>query len=189
MRLFVAINLPPTTREEIYDDAAPLRAAASAVKWVAAPLLHVTLKFLGERDEALVPAYHNAIRLAAARHAPIDVRTTAPGAFPNFRRPRVVWVGMTGEAELRALAGDVDRVFQDLGIPAESRAFRAHLTLGRVRAELSPHDAAALAEAAGLAWEPRGFAVRTIDLMHSELGPRGPRYSVLGAAPLHARGT
>jgi len=189
MRLFVAINLPPTIRDAIYADAAPLRAATSAVKWVAAPLLHVTLKFLGERSETLVPDYWSAIQTVTARHASIDVQMTAPGAFPNFRRARVVWVGMTGEAELRTLAKDLDRVFEGLGIPAEPRAFKAHLTVGRVKGELSLDDATVLAAAAELAWEPRGFPVRTVDLMQSELGPGGPRYSVLGAAPLHARGT
>ena len=96
---------------------------------------------------------------------------------------------MTGETELRALTHGIDERFEELGIPAESRAFKAHLTLGRVKGEMTPDDARALATAAELVREPRGFSVRTVDLMHSELGPGGPRYSVLGAAPLHRRGT
>jgi 2'-5' RNA ligase len=96
---------------------------------------------------------------------------------------------MTGETELRALTHGIDERFEELGIPAESRAFKAHLTLGRVKGEMTPDDARALGTAAELVREPRGFSVRTVDLMHSELGPGGPRYSVLGAAPLHRRGT
>jgi 2'-5' RNA ligase len=189
MRLFVAINLPPAVRDALYADAARLRVASSAVRWVAAPSLHVTLKFLGERGEELVPDLERAIGGVAARHRPFDIQTTGFGAFPNFRRARVVWVGMTGEPELRALVQDLDRALEPLGILAESRLFRAHLTLGRLKSEITPAAARALAAAAEVTPETRGFSVRTVDLMHSELGPGGSRYTLLAAAPLHARGT
>ena len=188
MRLFVAINLPPEIRDAIYADTAPLRAATSAVKWVAAPLLHVTLKFLGERSDVLLPDLENIIRNVAERRPVLQLRTTQYGAFPNFRRARVVWVGMTGETELRVLAQDLDQMFEGLGISRETRVFRAHLTLGRLKGEMSSDESRALAAAAVLPREARSFTVRTVDLMQSELGSGGPRYSVLASAPLHARG-
>jgi 2'-5' RNA ligase len=151
--------------------------------------LHVTLKFLGEQDERLVGRLREALERVAARHSPVTVETTRVGAFPNFRRPRVVWVGMTGEKPLQALARDVDETLAPLGIPPESRAFQAHVTLGRARGELSPQEAAAIAKAGEAVRTTRGFAVQTVDLMRSELGPGGSRYSLLTAAPLHARGT
>ena len=189
MRLFVAVNLPAATREAIYADAAALRSATSAVSWVAAPLLHVTLKFLGDQSDVLVPDFESALTIVAAQHPPLEIRTTEFGAFPNFRSARVVWVGMTGETELRALARGLDQVFEGLGVPSESRAFKAHLTLGRAKGAMSADESRALAAAAALPREARSFAVRTVDLMHSELGPGGPRYSVLASAPLHERGT
>ena len=189
MRLFVALNLPLSVREGIHADAEPLRAASTGIRWTAASALHVTLKFLGEQDERLVDALREALATVAERHSPVTVETTHLGAFPNFRRPRVVWVGMTGEKVLQALARDVDQTLAPLGIPPESRAFRAHLTLGRVRGELNPREAAAIAKAADAVHTSRGFAVQTVDLMRSELGAGGSRYSLLTAAPLHARGT
>ena len=189
MRLFIAVNIPPAVRDAIYADAEPLRAATNAVRWVSPSALHVTLKFLGEQDEALVAPLREAIESVAARHASIAVETTEIGTFPNFRRPRVVWVGMTGERALQSLAGDIDRALMPLGIPAETRSFQAHLTLGRVKSELRPADATNLAAAAKACRGARGFAVQTVDLMRSELGPGGSRYSVLAAVPLHARGT
>lgn len=189
MRLFIAVNLPPAVRDAIYADAEPLRAATNAVRWVAPSALHVTLKFLGEQDESLVDPLRGAIESVARRHAPVSVETMEVGAFPNFRRPRVVWVGMTGERALQSLAGDIDRALTALGIPAESRQFRAHLTLGRVKSELQAAEATAVAAAAKTYRGSRGFAVQTVDLMRSELGPGGSRYSVVAAVPLHARGT
>jgi RNA 2',3'-cyclic 3'-phosphodiesterase len=189
MRLFIAVNIPPAVRDAIYADAEPLRAASNAVRWVSPSALHVTLKFLGEQDDALVTPLREAIESVAMRHASVAVETTHIGTFPNFRRPRVVWVGMTGERALQSLASDIDRALTPLGVPAETRSFQAHLTLGRVKSELQPADATNLA-AAAKAWRgARGFVVQTVDLMRSELGPGGSRYSVLAAVPLHARGT
>ena len=189
MRLFVAINLPDAVRNAIYADAARLRAASPGVKWVAPSLLHLTLKFLGQQDDSLVGEFERGLASVASRHPRLEVQTRELGAFPNFRRPRVVWVGMTGTEALAALAGDVDRMFATFGIAAESRPFRAHLTLGRVKHEMTAVEARTLEAAARAARRPRGFSVRTIDLMQSELGPGGSKYSVLAAVPLHARGT
>lgn len=189
MRLFVAINLPAEIRDAVHADVAPLRDAAHGIRWGASSALHVTLKFLGEQDERIVGDVRAALEAVANRHAPVSVETTEIGAFPNFRRPRVVWVGMTGESSLRSLARDIDQALAPLGIPAETRAFQAHLTLGRVKSELDPRDATALATAATATRVSRSFDVQAVDLMRSELGPGGSRYSVVAAVPLHTRGT
>jgi len=189
MRLFVAINLPAETREALYADAAHLRSATTSVRWTPAASLHVTLKFLGEQDEAVVTQLTTALAGVARKHRSFDAQTTGVGAFPNFRRPRVVWVGMTGETELRAIVRDIDAAFTPLGIAPESREFRAHLTLGRVKGEVSAAEGAALTAAARQALPTRSVSVHTIDLMRSELGPGGSRYSLLAAVPLHVRGS
>ena len=189
MRLFIAGNLPAAVRDAVHAGAATLREAAPGIKWVAAPALHITLKFLGECDEGRIGDFRDALEGVAERHSPIDVRLTEIGAFPNFRRPRVVWVGMTGEEAVRALVRDIDQAFAPLGFAPETRAFQAHLTVGRVRSELTPAEAATLA-AQARAFRPLGaFAVQTVDLMRSELGAAGSRYSMMAAVPLHARGT
>lgn len=189
MRLFIAVNLPAAVRDAIYADAEPLRATTTAVRWVSPAALHVTLKFLGEQDEALVTSLRDALESVVPTHAAISAKTTEVGAFPNFRRPRVVWVGMTGERALQSLASDIDRVLAPLGMAREARAFQAHLTLGRVKGELAPAQATTLAAAAKSVRGSRELAVQTVDLMQSELGSGGSRYSVLAAVPLHARGT
>jgi len=189
MRLFIAINLPSAIREDLYADVEPLRTASKGIRWVASSALHVTLKFLGEQDERVVAEVRTVLESVAHRHAPLSVETTGLGAFPNFRRPRVVWVGMTGETALRALSRDIDQGLASLGIPPETRTFQAHLTIGRVRSELDAREATAVAAAAAACRVSRSFAVQAVDLMRSELGPGGSRYSVVAAVPLHARGT
>ena len=175
MRLFIAVNLPEGVRDAIYADAEPLRAATTAIHWVSPAALHVTLKFLGEQDESLVSPLRDVLESVVPTHVAISARTTAVGVFPNFRRPRVVWVGMTSERALQSLAGDIDRALTPLGIPREARAFQAHLTLGRVKGELGPAEATALAAAAKSCGGSRELAVQTVDLMRSELGPGATR--------------
>jgi 2'-5' RNA ligase len=189
MRLFVAINIPAPIRDALHSDVAPLREASGGVRWVASPALHVTLKFLGEQGDAVLDPLRAALSAVASRHQPFAVETTEVGAFPNFRRPRVVWLGMTGEATFRAIARDLDEALAPMGVAPESRPFQAHVTLGRVKAELRPADSVALAKAAAGTRARRGFSVHAVDLMCSELGPGGSRYSVVASAPFHARGT
>jgi 2'-5' RNA ligase len=189
MRLFVAINLPAETRDAIYADAEPLRAATHGVRWVASRALHVTVKFLGEHDDRLVDAIREALGPIGAMHPSVSVTTTRVGAFPNFRRPRVVWLAMTGEPAMRALAHDVERALVPLGIAAEARPFQAHLTLGRAKGEIAPRDSAALGAAAERVRASHTFLVQAVDLMRSELGPGGSRYSIVASVPLHARGS
>ena len=78
---------------------------------------------------------------------------------------------MTGETGLRALTHGIDEGSTGLGIAADRARFKAHLTLGRVKgAECHWTTPTRMATAAELHRETREFAIRTVDLMRSELG-------------------
>ena len=66
----------------------------------------------------------------------------------------------------------------------DTRPFRPHLTLGRVKRELSKQESRALAQAARSASSEEAIMVESIDLMGSDLGQAGPAYTVLASAPL-----
>ena len=177
MRLFLAVNLPDDVRDGVASATQRARATHPGVAWVQPSLLHLTVKFIGERNAELVPRVVDAARAAAAAVAPFESALAGGGAFPNFRAPRVVWIGMANASPLVALAARLDAALVPLGIPAERRPFRPHLTLGRVRRALSPD------EGEGLAREMRALAGRWplpithVDLMRSELSSAGPRYT------------
>jgi RNA 2',3'-cyclic 3'-phosphodiesterase len=183
VRLFLAINLTEDVRRRAYEAAAPLRAAAPAVGWVAERNLHLTLKFLGEvpggGDEIV-----RGVQEAAGRHAGMTLSIGGFGAFPNMRRPRVVWLGVAAEPRLELLHHDVEVACAALGFAVEGRPFRPHVTLGRVKGAMSPDEARALAVAARSARFRAGSAVESVDVMRSELSPGGSRYTVLAALPL-----
>ena len=186
MRLFVAANLDNALRQGVYESAERLREAAPRVAWVRRELLHMTLKFLGEQDAGLVPAFSAALRAVGAASEPVDIRIHGYGAFPNFREPRVVWIGGDLPRSLTVLAGAVDEACAAFGVEREQRPFRAHITLGRVHRPLAREEHRRLEQAAQERHEVLRWHVETVDLMRSELGRSGPTYTVVESFALGA---
>src|SRR4051812_29843464 len=112
---------------------APLRDSAPELSWVDESKIHLTLKFLGEQDESAIERVARAVDLVAYAHRSFDMRLGGVGAFPNFRRARVVWMGIAPEPRLELLHHDTEVACEELGFELEGRAFRPHLTLARVR--------------------------------------------------------
>jgi 2'-5' RNA ligase len=188
IRSFIAVE---TTEEMVARLTAlqgTLRGAGADVGWTAPAGIHVTLRFLGDVAEERISVLAQALEVVAARHAPFAVQLAGVGAFPSARQPRIMWVGITEGAEpLRALAAGVEAAMVAAGFPREERAFRAHLTLGRVR---SPHGVEQLVRllAAQAAEEYGTMPVAAISYMRSDLTPQGARYTTLYRLPLTGGG-
>src|SRR4051794_37491807 len=95
-RLFIAVELPPNVKAELADAQTWLRRAKLPVNWVAPGRMHLTLRFLGTTSVALIPELDRAIRAGLAQHSAMTLRLSGAGAFPNDRRPNVVWAGVGG---------------------------------------------------------------------------------------------
>ncbi len=186
MRLFLAINLPPALRSRIHRGCEPLRLAAPQVSWIRSELLHFTVKFLGDVADHRLAELRRGLAAAASEHRPFRLLLADAGAFPNFRRPRVVWIGVRDQRPVNALAEDVEQACDLLGFARDARSFSAHLTLGRVKRELPPGVAGTLAQAAGATHNEYDVDVHSLDLMRSDLLPNGPRYTTLASLPLAA---
>ena len=143
--------------------------------------MHVTLLFLGEVDEREVVDVCRVVKDVAGREPPFPLRVSGVGAFPNTRRPKTVWAGVTDGAEpLRRLYGLIEARLLDLGgYRKEERAYTPHLTLGRVRAESGGHALAAELPKL-LAWNGGQTTVDEVVVFASELTRDGPAYTALG---------
>ena len=136
-RLFVAIPLPQDATARIAELVEQVRAAGVPgggrdVRWVRLDGLHLTLRFIGPTLDDRVNAAATAVRVAAATGAPVDISIGGAGTFPPSGRPRALWLGLrTGEPELAALAGALDRELAAAGWQFDPKPFRAHLTLAR----------------------------------------------------------
>ena len=180
----MAVNLPLEQRQEIHAAAAPLRDVAPWVGWIPAEKLHMTIKFLGEQPEPAVEPMGVALRAAAREHAVIDLAGGGIGAFPNFRRPHVVWFGVEAHPRLELLHHDVEIACERLGVEVEGTTFRPHLTLGRIVRRPPVEARRALAAARRQVTYRTEIRVESIDLMQSELLPGGARHTLVAAAPL-----
>ena len=182
----MAVLLPDEIRRRLALEVDALRPHASGVAWVATANLHVTVKFLGDVDEARLADVGAALE-GAATVPSFDLNVQGLGAFPTAARPRVLWAGAPGSPAFTKLAEGIDRVLVLLGFPLEARGFAPHVTLGRVR---EPRRDVALAAALGAAAaRPFGaLRVERVSLMRSDLSPRGARYTELVAVPLPPAG-
>jgi 2'-5' RNA ligase len=184
VRTFIALNLRPEERQALHDATRPIRDAATGAAWVASDNLHLTLKFLGTIEESRTAALSERLRSVAGAHRPLALDIGGAGVFPNLRAPRIVWMGVAADPRLELLHHDVERACEAVGFPVDGRAFRPHITLGRVKA---PPDAAArraLKSAMQESVISQRVVVSTLDLMATTLAAGGSRYRVVTAAPL-----
>jgi len=183
VRLFVAVNPPGQMR---LDLATRLDTVHSQLRiaWTRPEAWHLTLMFLGEWPAERLPALGTALRDAVEPHRPFVVQPGQVGAFPNRRRPRVLFLHLDGGDPLRALADDVcaavDAVWPDG--PQDHKAFRPHLTLARVKRPLQGAERTVLQGLDIGGWD--SFAVEQIQLVASELRREGARYTVVESLDL-----
>lgn len=182
MRLFVALEIPAELRTRFAALMEELGGLAPDAKWVRPQNLHITLKFIGHVADEKRGAIETALSgVRAPERLTLSFRTL--GFFPNHRRPRVFWVGIEAPPALAALAREIDHAIEDLGIPAEHRAFSPHLTLARFEPPKSLPDGfrSAVQERAAATFgelQTGGFA-----LVESKLKAGGAEYTTLRAFP------
>ncbi len=180
-RAFIAADLG--TLPAVAAFAQELKEASPGLKVVSPDHLHLTLKFLGDTEEGLVPDLIAVIRASCAGVPPVDLQVRGTGAFPSFSRMSVLWLGIEGAEPLARIAGALDRALEPLGYATERRPWAAHLTLARMKGGLGLERARSLLEAQRTA----SFgAVRVDDvrLKKSVLTPQGPVYSTVEAVRL-----
>jgi 2'-5' RNA ligase len=188
IRAFIAIELPSEIKSELALVQKKLkREAHPSVKWVSLDGIHITLKFLGNINPAMTSQIMEAISRAARGMHPFNLELQGLGAFPNLRRPRVIWVGMGGEiSKLTALQKNVDLALTPLGFLPETRSFTPHLTLARLTERTPVQERGRLGQLAAEIKIERyiPFQADSIHLIRSELTPAGAIYSYLGSAKL-----
>jgi len=135
LRAFLALDLDASFRRDALALIDELRGERwPRMRWVTPTTMHVTLRFLGDTDEGLVPALAELVtRLGEAAPRGIEVRSTSLLAFPNARRARVLVLHLDDGGVISELARIAERDVTALGFRPEERSFRPHLTLGRLR--------------------------------------------------------
>ena len=188
LRAFIAVEIPPDILKAIESKTAPLRAAldSSLVRWVPSNNIHLTLKFLGDVSLANVDMLSQMLNVEVSQHQSFALKFEGSGTFPNSRRPRVIWIGIQTPDKLEALQHGIEAAAATLGYPAEKRPFSPHLTVGRVKQNISSTGMQKVRTA--LEETQIGslgtVQVSAVHLIKSDLKPTGAVYTRLFSAPL-----
>jgi 2'-5' RNA ligase len=181
MRLFVALSISAEVRDSLASLLIQLHRADSKLRWVHPSNLHVTLKFIGNSRDEQLPNIIDALgKVGTPVGIPIEVRRI--GFFPNDRRPAVIWAGIDAPPELALLAQRVDQVLTECGVSAETRPFRAHLTLARLKESLLSEPLRAAIRNSKDQVFGRQFSTQ-FHLMESKTKSTGAEYTTLHSFP------
>ena len=181
MRLFIAFPLAVEVKDYLGTVISELRNYSNDIRWVAPKNIHLTARFLGDTEEAKVAKLSQLVDTVASAHSAVSSALTELGAFPNLKRPRVIWAGIGEGAEaLDKIARDLELRVRQLRFEPESKGFKSHLTLGRVREGARLDNFADVLSGYKLQRMPILFD--RLVLYKSTLTPQGPIYERLHEA-------
>jgi 2'-5' RNA ligase len=185
MRLFFSVPLPQEAKDRALRALGPARKAAGdgPISWTRTEQLHLTLAFLGEQPPEALERLYGAAAPCSELEA-FEASLAGVGAFPSPRRAHVIWLGIAeGASELSALAERLCSGLRAAGFELETRPFRPHLTVARVKRG-GERDAERALRAASDVGEVARFHAGRLLLMKSELSPKGARHEEVRAFPL-----
>lgn len=190
LRLFIAIELSVQIQQALTELIEQLKQKSGhLVKWVQPQQLHLTLKFLGDTPQGMLPRLNAQLGTVAAGTVGFELTAKSCGVFPTPNRARVLWAGISCPPELTQLQKEIDAQLLGLGFAMEGRAFSPHLTLGRVSDSAEGQKVKAVVqELLNHAEDDFGsVAIQKFTLFQSTLTPAGPIYTPLQRYALQTR--
>jgi 2'-5' RNA ligase len=181
-RCFIAIGIPVQLQRNIGECIEILKKHDADIKWVAPENLHLTLKFLGNTPDVLLPKIRESLAAVVSTYTPFYIKIYGTGVFPDKKHPRVIWTGLQDADGMKNLQEGVESSMALLGFKREDREFNPHLTLGRVRSQGRMIRLVEELET----FEEKEFGTVPVDrilLMRSELTPKGPKYTCVYDIP------
>ena len=187
LRAFIAVELPLEIRQAVCDTTAALRSRVGALaRWVPLENMHLTLKFLGDVSPANVDLLSQMLRAETDLFNCFDLRLNGLGSFPSLKRPRVIYIGIQAPAVLESLQRGIESASRRLGYESEERGFSPHLTIGRVKQNVTSAEQQLIRRALEeTKIDSLGTArVDSVQLFKSDLRQTGSVYTRLFSASL-----
>jgi 2'-5' RNA ligase len=173
VRAFVALELSKDIRDQLASAQDIIRGCRARLTFVDSKNIHITAKFLGEVDEKTLLKVMDALRSVNFSSFPVTAGTVTVN---NPKRPHTIWceIGDTGESE--RLFHCIEDVLEPLGFGRETRRFRPHATLARVKL---PHPSLVSILNSIHDKSYGSCTISGIKLKKSTLLPQGPVYEDL----------
>jgi len=182
VRAFLSIDIEDQALfPHISEIQSKLDANLAKMKIVEIENIHFTLRFFGDTSLTKIDEIESS--LSQIEIEPFEIKIHGVGAFPNNRKPRVIWIGVTRNADrICNLKAEIDSHLEELGYQSERKKFTPHATIARVR---YIKDAEKLTNNLdGLVNEPIGtMTISKFNLKKSTLTPSGPIYEILWYKP------
>ncbi len=185
MRTFIAIELDPAVKRNLTNFLGRLKKLGPKnISWVREEGMHLTLKFLGEIEDAQASPVKNVIGSISKTYPGFPLAVKGTGYFPaNPKYIRVLWAGVEEHPTLMSLQKELESELEKLGFAREKRVFHPHLALGRVRTpsnlkeNLEEHEKNKTAVFGQM-------TVEKITFFESRLRPSGAEYTALARSEL-----
>lgn len=180
IRSFIAIPLTPEIRGQLailYESVQLSR--YPQLREVKPEIIHLTLKFLGDALPVTLEKVSRELNGLARITPAFSISFHGLGAFPGWRNPRVLWVGVDVPNTLVNLSQAIEQTTQSLGFRTETRGFNPHLTIARVNDRVG-NSSVDLSTLKQFSQPDLGtMAVKEMVLFRSDLRPSGPIYTRL----------
>jgi 2'-5' RNA ligase len=180
IRSFIAAEIDPAIQAKILQIIITLKQKIhEGVKWVSDQNIHLTLKFFGDIEQDKLTLLSDALQTTLVSFSPITIELAGIGAFPDNKRPRVVWVGIKDSPALMKMTSAIEELAVKTGVKAEERAYSAHITLGRVAKNADYLDIMKVGEAiSSLKVSEIGTQIiHELVIFRSDLQHEGPTYT------------
>lgn len=169
MRLFTGLELPP----DIALDLNFMQGGIMGARWIDRESFHITLRFIGDIDDAL--GRDVMLALDEADVQPFSLNIKGIDVFGG-NKPHAIIALIEESAELRRLQASQERICQLLGLVPEGRKYIPHVTLARLR-DPDPHSLRIFIESHAL-YKSRPFEVERFVLFSSKPSRGGGPYAV-----------
>ena len=175
IRLFVALIIPDEVNSEIFKHSYAAAENQSGYRWEAHDKVHLTLKFIGEVKEELLPQIIDQLEFLT-KYSSFDCKISKFGFFFRNNEAKILWCNIENDDTILSLVDELNNRLQQFEIETEKRKFKGHLTLLRIKNKVSEEFIKRFKE---YKFDPIEFSSNQIALIQSVLKPTGSEYKVL----------
>ncbi|MBU2445848.1 MAG: RNA 2',3'-cyclic phosphodiesterase [Bacteroidetes bacterium] len=174
-RMFFAINLSEDCRRRIFEIIEELKNFSEPIKWEQFEKLHITTVFLGDVHESIIPKICETAQPNLSQIERTEISFNQVGVFPNLKSPRVIWIGIKKNEIIEMIGDALTSIARGSGIDLEERKFHPHVTLGRVKGQVSNDF---ISKFNNIKFTSFTDSIGSVELMKSELDRFGSKYYI-----------
>ena len=174
-RLFIAIKYKPDNKVLDLIKEFKICLEDDNIKWVDTDNMHLTMKFYGDTDIDKIPDLILKLQEAAENNKALTLSVEKTDAFYRGKFPSVLFLKLIKNDELLKLGNTISELSKICGFPKDTRPFKAHITLARIKYinDLQLFNDLITTKV------NQSFNANSFLLLESKLTPNGPLYSVV----------